>query len=97
MPPVEEILQENAQLKGRVAELEAQIAWFRRQMFAGGKSEKVDPRQLDLLLKGLDQAKAEEAKAKKISYERKPAKPRRSREELCGNLPVLEESVIEPE
>ena len=53
MPPVEDILEENAQLKGelsakdsmlrsqseRIAELEAQIAWFRRQMFAGGKSE----------------------------------------------------------
>lgn len=97
MPPVEEILQENAQLKGRVAELEAQIAWFRRQMFAGGKSEKIDPRQLDLLLKGLEQAKAEEAQARKVSYERKAPKARRSREELYGNLPVLEESVIEPE
>ena len=31
-------------LKGRAAELEAQIAWFRRQMLAGGKSEKIDPR-----------------------------------------------------
>jgi len=104
MPPVEEILQENAQLKAelsgkseRIAELEAQIAWFRRQMFAGGKSEKIDPRQLDLLLKGLDRAKAEEAQAKKVSYERKAPKARRSREELYGNLPVLEESVIEPE
>jgi transposase len=104
MPPVEEILQENAQLKAelsgkseRIAELEAQIAWFRRQMFAGGKSEKVDPRQLDLLLKGLDEAKAEEAKARKISYERNAPKARRSREELYGNLPVLEELVIEPE
>jgi len=40
-----------------------------------------------LLLKGLDQAKAEEAKAKKVSYERKAPKARRSREELYGNLP----------
>jgi transposase len=111
MPPVEEILQENAQLKAelsgkdsviagkseRIAELEAQIAWFRRQMFAGGKSEKIDPAQLELLLKGLDEAKAEQAQSKQISYERKPSKPRRSREELYGNLPILEESVIEPE
>ena len=75
MPPVEGILQENARLKAelsdrdsiiagkseRIAELEAQIAWFPRQIFAGGKSEKVDPGQLDLLLKGLEEAKAEEA------------------------------------
>ena len=50
MPPIEEVLAENAQLKGRLAELEAQIAWFRRQVFAGGKSEKLDVNQLDLLL-----------------------------------------------
>ena len=53
MPPVEAILEENATLKAelsgkesiiagkdeRIAELEAQIAWFKRQVFAGGKSE----------------------------------------------------------
>jgi len=43
---IETILDENAQLKARlsdkearIAELEAQIAWFRRQIFAGGKSD----------------------------------------------------------
>jgi len=42
----ETILNQNAQLKAqlseketRIAELEAQIAWLRRQMFAGGKSD----------------------------------------------------------
>jgi hypothetical protein len=57
MPPIETVLEENAQLKAeisgkseRIAELEAQIAWFRRQMFAGGKSEKIDMKQLELLL-----------------------------------------------
>ena len=104
MPPIETVLEENAQLKaelsgksGRIAELEAQIAWFRRQMFAGGKSEKIDMKQLELLLSGLEQAKAEETQPKTVTYERGPAKPRRSREELYGNLPVLEETVIEPD
>ena len=104
MPPVEEVLAEVATLKAqlsgkieRIAELEAQIAWFRRQMFGGGKSEKIDPAQLELLLKGLEQAKAEVAEPQKVSYERKTAKPRKSRDELYGNLPVLEETVIEPE
>ena len=109
MPPVEEVLAENAQLKAkladkdstitgkdeRIAELEAQIAWFRRQVFAGGKSEKVDPGQLDFLLGKLEEAKAVESQ--KTSRERKANPPRRSREELYGNLPVLEETVIEPE
>jgi len=54
MPPIEAVLQENVRLKERIAELEAQIAWFRRQIFAGGKSEKADPKQLNLLLQGLE-------------------------------------------
>ncbi|MDQ8184180.1 IS66 family transposase [Pelagicoccus sp. SDUM812002] len=97
MPPIEDVLNENAKLKGRVAELEAQIAWFRRQVFAGGKSEKVDSSQLDLLLGKLEEAKAIQAEPVKVSYERKAKTPRKSREELYGNLPVMEESVIEPE
>ncbi|MCH6259369.1 IS66 family transposase, partial [Puniceicoccaceae bacterium K14] len=97
MPPVEDILEENAQLKGRIAELEAQIDWFRRQMFAGGKSEKVDLAQMEFLLKGLEQAKAEAANAAKASSKGKPSKPRKTREELYANLPIREETVIEPE
>ncbi len=104
MPAVESASAEIADLKAelstkseRIAELEAQIAWFRRQMFAGGKSEKIDPAQLELLLKGLDEAKAEEAQTKRVSYERKAPAPRRSRDELYANLPVGQETVIEPE
>lgn len=103
MPPVEVVLEENAQLKAelstrdaRIAELEAQIAWFRRQMFAGGKSEKIDARQLELLLQGLEQAKAE-AKTETVTYERKAGRGRRGRDELYENLPVKEEKVVVPE
>ena len=102
MPPVETVFAENEKLKAElsrkdehIAELEAQIAWFRRQVFAGGKSEKIDINQLDFLLGKLEEAKAVETE--KISYERKAKSPRRSREELYGNLPVLEETVIEPD
>ncbi|MDQ8187794.1 hypothetical protein [Pelagicoccus sp. SDUM812002] len=49
MSSIDEVLAENATFKAkltskdeRIAELEAQIAWFRRQVFAGGKSEKAD-------------------------------------------------------
>jgi transposase len=104
MPPIEEVLAENATLKAklsgkdeRIAELEAQIAWFRRQVFAGGKSEKVDIDQLDLLLGKLEEAKKAETAPQKISYERKAKSPRKTRDELYGNLPVLEEKVVEPE
>lgn len=97
MPPIEAVLEENAQLKGRVADLEAQIAWFRRQVFAGGKSEKVDANQLDLLLGKLEKAKSSQVEPIKVSYDRKASSPRRTRDELYGNLPVLEETVVEPE
>jgi transposase len=110
MPPVETVLADNEKLRAklseketalagkdeRIAELEAQIAWFRRQVFAGGKSEKVDPGQLDWLLGKLEEVKADQAEPVKISYERKAKASRKSREELYGNLPVLEETVIEP-
>lgn len=96
MPPTESVFAENKQLKQRIAELEAQIAWLRRQMFAGSKSEKIDPAQLELMLKGL---KEEQAAVEKetIRYERNKGKGRKSREENYDNLPVLEEKVIEPE
>lgn len=104
MPPIETVLAENAELKAkltgkdeRIAELEAQVAWFRRQVFAGGKSEKVDMNQLDFLLGKLEEAKAIRAEPVKVSYEREAKAPRKSREELYGNLPVLEETVVEPE
>jgi len=104
MPPVETVLAENEKLKaelsekdGRIAELEAQIAWFRRQVFAGGKSEKLDSRQLDMLEGLLEEAKREEVESEKVSYERRKPAKRRGRDELYGNLPVTEEVVVEPE
>ena len=59
MPPVETILAENEKLKerlsrreARIAELEKQIAWFRRQLFAGGKSDVARQRVDGVALKG---------------------------------------------
>jgi transposase len=98
MPPVESVFAENKQLKQRIAELEAQIAWLRRQMFAGSKSEKIDPAQLELMLKGLkEQQDALEQEKETINYQRNKPKGRKSREENYENLPVLEEKLIEPE
>lgn len=98
MPPVEAVLAENSQLKERIAELEAQIAWLRRQVFAGSKSEKIDPAQLELMLKGLKEEQAALSQEKEtISYERNKPTGRKSREENYENLPVLEERIIEPD
>jgi len=105
MPPVEAVFAENQQLKARladkesrIAQLEAQIAWLRRQMFAGGKSEKIDPAQLELMLKGLQEQKTALRQEKEtITYERNKHAGRKSREETYENLPILEEKIIEPE
>lgn len=112
MPPVELILAENEKLKdrlskkeaqlsskeSRIAELEAQIAWLRRQIFAGGKSEKIDPAQLELMLKGLQEQKAAlDTQKETITYERNRPSKRKSREEAYENLPILEEKIIEPD
>lgn len=105
MPPIEAILAENEQLKERlskreerIAQLEAQIAWLRRQMFAGSKSEKIDPAQLELMLKGLkEQQDALKQEKETITYERNKPGKRKSREENYKNLPVLEEKIIEPD
>lgn len=71
MPPVEVVLAENNQLKERIAELEAQIVWLRRQVFSGSKSEKIDPAQLELMLKGLkEQQDALKEEKQTINYER---------------------------
>ena len=104
MPPVETVLAENEKLKaelsrkdGLIAALEAQVAWFRRQVFAGGKSERMDSRQLDMLESLLEEAKQEQAPKQRLAYERRKPSKRRSRDELYGNLPVKEEVVVEPE
>lgn len=56
----------------RVVALEAQLAWFKKQMFGGGKSEKLDVTQRQLALEGVDQARAAVAnKTEEIEYERR--------------------------
>ena len=55
MPPIEVVLEENKALKGRVetlsekvADLEMQLALFKRQQFGSGKNERQDKTQLTL-------------------------------------------------
>ena len=103
MPPIEVVLEENAALKGRVtslteenAELKAELALFRKQVFGSGKNEKQDRAQL-LLKLGQLEAKVAEAARERVSYERqKPGAPRQPPGEIFDKLPVRETIEIIP-
>jgi transposase len=103
MPPVEEVYAECLCLRDKVAaqaeelaRLTAQIEWFKKQMFGGGKSEKQDAAQLRL---GLDEKTAPaEPATQQITYERKSPKPavKQVAAEHFANLPIEETVTIEP-
>jgi transposase len=98
MQTPEQKLAEHPLLVQRVAALEAQVAWFQKQMFGGGKSEKLDPTQRQLPLSGLDAARAAVAeRTEKIAYERaKTREPRRTPAEVFAHVPVTETVEIVP-
>jgi len=97
MPPIEAVLEENQALKGRVAtlsekvaELELQLALFKKQIFGTGKNEKQDKTQLLLKLGELE-SKLLAAKTATITYERRePSAPRPPAEAVFAHLPVKE-------
>ncbi|MEZ5276506.1 MAG: IS66 family transposase [Opitutaceae bacterium] len=98
MPPAEELYAENLQLKQRLLELQAQIEWLKRQMFGGGKSEKLDPAQLQLKLGELQKLTGEVEAIQKVSYERRtPREKVPTPADKFAHLPVKETVVIEPE
>lgn len=71
--------------------LRAQIAWLKKQLF-GSKSERLDRRQLELMLEGLEERAARlEAATPAVGPARATPQPRLPREERYGHLPVLEE------
>lgn len=39
MPPMDAVLEENRSLKQEIAVLRAQIEWFKKKIFGGGKSD----------------------------------------------------------
>lgn len=87
--------------EGELEQLRAQIAWLRKQVFGTGRSERVDHRQLELTLRGLEArlAEAEQAAREAARPRKKPAKrgPRPGRQERYGNLPVEQTVTIEPD
>lgn len=89
---------EHPLLVQRVAALEAKLAWFQKQVFGGGKSEKLDVTQRQLALAGVEEARAAVAeKTEKIAYERSQRRePRRTPAETFAHVPVTETLEIVP-
>ncbi len=96
MPPAEQLYTENLELKGKVAVLEAQLAWFKKRFYGSGQSEKLDPGQLTLA--GLEEARAAVAeRTEKIAYERTARRePRPTAAEAFAHVPVTETVEIVP-
>ena len=98
MPPVEAVEAENAQLRMENTVLREQVAWLRRKLFGGGKGEQLDEAQLKLKLEEME-ARLDEQKTRKVSYERKVGQAKKSEppKERFKDLPVRETVVIEPD
>jgi len=97
MPSAEELLEENESLKSEVALLRAQIDWLRKQVFGGGKSEKLDDAQLNLRLGALEKSAEKLPEKQVVSYERAAPKERPTPAETFANLPVVETIEIIPD
>jgi len=81
----------------RIAALEAKLAWFQKQVFGGGRSEKLDLSQQQLALGGVEEARAAVAeKTEQIAYERS-REPRRTPAETFAHVPVTETVELVPE
>jgi transposase len=95
----EQMIAEYPLLTQRIAALEAQVAWFKKQVFAGGKSEKLDLDQRQLPLPGVEGARAAVVEhVEKITYERaKRREPRPTAAETFAHIPVTETVEIVPE
>jgi transposase len=99
VPPAEKLFQENQELRQENAQLKAKIAYLQKQLFGGGKGERLDRAQLLLTLGELEQltARAEAQASRTVSYERRPPQARPLPAETFAQLPVKETIEIVPE
>jgi transposase len=99
VPPAEQLHAEVLELRARVTQQDAQIAWLKKQLFGGGKSEKLDPAQRQLALPGVDEVRAAVVeRTQKITYERsKTREPRTTPAETFAHVPVTETVEVVPE
>ncbi len=88
-----------ASLEERLAQMEALVEWFKKQLYGSGKSERQDAlqKQMQLGIEELQQAREELKKTQQIAYERAAPKKRCLPAERFKHLPVKETVVIEPE
>lgn len=99
MPPVEEVYAENLRLKEEVESLREQIAWLKKQLFGGGKSERQDSLQLLLKLEELTtRLEEKQSPVEEVRYERrKPVSKRMNMEEKFAHVPVKETVEVIPD
>ena len=99
MPTPEQMIAEYPLMTQRIAALEAKLAWFQKQVFGGGKSEKLDPAQRQLPLPGVDEVRAAVVdRVEKVTYERRKARePRPTPAEAFAHVPVTETIEIVPD
>jgi transposase len=92
-------LEEVQLLRQENAALRAQLAWFKRRTFGGGKSEKLAAGQLPLTLDQVEDAQAAVTEhTQKITYERAAKKqPRPTPAETFAHVPVTETIELVPE
>lgn len=84
--------------KLEIVVLRAQIEWFKKKMFGGGKSETLDRAQLMLALGALEKLEKEAAsKPQVVSCQRQSLKPRQVAAEQIKNRPVKETVEIVPD
>jgi transposase len=95
----EQKIAEHPLLLQRIGALEAQLAWFQRQVFGGGKSEKLEVSTRQLSLSGIEATQAAILDCtEKITYERtKTREPRPTPAEVFAHVPVTEIVEIVPE
>ncbi len=92
----EQKIAEHPLLLQRVAALEAKLAWFQKQVFGGGKSERLDVTQRQLALGEVEAARAAvAAQTERITYERS-REARRTPAETFAHVPVTETVELVP-
>ncbi len=99
MPPTEQIVAEYPLMQQEIAALRAQVAWLKKQLFGGGRSETLDRAQLLLQLAELEKAATVAKPPQTVTYERTsgPAAKRKLPAESFEHLPVKETVEIVPE
>jgi transposase len=98
MPSPEELYAENRALKAELANLQAQVAWFQRQMF-GSKSEKLPVDVAGQTNLGLPETTRAEPPKQTVTYERRTVAPEKRPipAEVFANVPVMETVELVPD